>query len=145
MGKEPKRVLHFVSAMNRGGTETLLMNVYRNIDRSQVQFDFVSHRYDKCDYDDEIESLGGKVYRIASLGESGPLIYIQEIKKILKGTTYIAVHSHTDFQSGFPALSAKLSGVNKRICHSHSNQWRLKRLIRKIAVMFKAVHKFFCN
>ena len=126
MGKEPKRVLHFVSAMNRGGTETLLMNVYRNIDRSQVQFDFVSHRSDRCDYDDEIESLGGKVYRIASLGQSGPLIYIHEIKKILKATTYIAVHSHTDFQSGFPALSAKLSGINKRICHSHCTQWGLK-------------------
>ena len=126
LSKEPARVLHFVSAMNRGGTETLLMNVYRNLDREKIQFDFVSHREETCDYDNEIESLGGKVYRIGSLGQKGPVIYINEIRKILKQRSYLAVHSHTDFQSGFPALSAKLSGINKRICHSHSTQCGLK-------------------
>lgn len=123
LSAKPERVLHIVSAMNRGGTETLLMNVYRNLDHSRVQFDFVSHRNEKCDYDDEIESLGGKVYRMASLGNQGPVGYIKGMRKILKENSYIAVHSHTDFQSGFPALSAKLSGIKKRICHSHSNQW----------------------
>lgn len=119
----PKRVLHIVSAMNRGGTETLLMNVYRNTDRSKIQFDFVSHRKEKCDYDDEIESLGGKIYRIASLGQRGPLSYVLELRKIIQTYPYIAVHSHTDYQCGFPALAAKWSGVKRRICHSHSNQW----------------------
>ena len=36
---------------------------------------------------------------------------------------YIAIHSHTDYQSGFPALAAKRSGIQKRICHSHSTSW----------------------
>ena len=65
--------MHIVSAMNRGGTETLLMSLYRNIDKTKVQFDFVSHRKERCDYDDEIEAMGGNVYRIASLGQSGPV------------------------------------------------------------------------
>jgi glycosyltransferase EpsF len=115
------RVLHIVSAMNRGGTETLLMNVYRNIDKTKIQFDFISHRNETCDYDNEIESLGGKIYRIASLGQQGPLAYIRELQKIMKTNRYAAVHSHTDYQSGFPALAAKLAGVKLRICHSHSN------------------------
>lgn len=119
----PKRILHVVSAMKRGGTETLLMNVYRQIDRSKVQFDFVSHNKEKCDYDDEIESLGGKVYKISSLGQQGPIAYVQSVKRILSQHPYIAVHSHTDFQSGFAALAAKQFGIKKIVCHAHTNRW----------------------
>lgn len=61
---EPIRVLQIVSYMQRGGLETLLMNYYRNIDRSKVQFDFIVHRSFRAAYDDEIESLGGKIYRL---------------------------------------------------------------------------------
>ncbi|MEX2461037.1 MAG: glycosyltransferase family 1 protein [Paenibacillaceae bacterium] len=117
------RILHVVSAMNRGGAETLLMNIYRNIDRCKIQFDFVSHRIEMCDYDDEITSLGGRIFRIPSLGQTSPLAYINELKKIMTQTKYTAVHSHTDYQSGFAALAAKMAGIKKRICHSHSNNW----------------------
>ncbi|MBT2657084.1 glycosyltransferase family 1 protein [Bacillus sp. ISL-18] len=120
---DAKRILHIVSAMNRGGTETLLMNIYRNLDKTQVQFDFVTHREEKCDYDDEITNLGGEIYKIPSLGSAGPINYIKELKRITSSKRYIAVHSHTDYQSGFPILAAKLTGINKRISHSHSNQW----------------------
>lgn len=119
----PQRVLHIVSAMKRGGAETLLMNVHRNLDRSKVQFDYVSHLDEKCDYDDEINSLGGRVFRIQSLGQLGPLGYIKELKRIMLQTNYTAVHAHTDYQTGFAALAAKRAGVHKRICHSHSNNW----------------------
>lgn len=120
---EPIHVLHVVSAMNRGGAETLLMNVYRNIDKSRVQFDFVSHREEEGDYDDEIESMGGKVYRVTSLGQSGPIVYIRRLKNIMSESPYVAVHAHTDYQSGFVSLAAKYAGIQKRICHSHSNNW----------------------
>ncbi|ETI67566.1 glycosyltransferase family 1 protein [Neobacillus vireti] len=149
----PKRILQIVSAMNRGGTETLLMNLYRNIDKSKVQFDFVSHRKEKCHYDDEIELMGGKVFRISSLGQSGPILYIRELEKIMSSNDYIAVHSHTDYQSGFPALAAKLTGINKRICHSHSNQWTRKssfkenlklKLLQKI-IKFSATEYCACS
>jgi glycosyltransferase EpsF len=120
---EPVRVLHVVSAMNRGGAETLLMNVYRNLDRSKIQFDFVSHRKEKCDYDEEIISLGGKIFRIQSLGQLGPTGYVKELKKVMLTNPYVAVHAHTDYQSGFPAFAAKLVGIKRRICHSHSNHF----------------------
>ncbi|HHW37918.1 MAG TPA: glycosyltransferase family 1 protein [Bacillales bacterium] len=109
--------------MNRGGTETLLMNVYRNLDRSKIQFDFISHRNEKCDYDDEITSLGGKIFRIQSLGQLGPAGYMKELKKVMLTNSYVAVHAHTDYQSGFPAFAAKLVGIKRRICHSHSNHF----------------------
>lgn len=72
-----KRVLHIVSSMDRGGAETLIMNVYRNINRKRIQFDFVTHNTLKGEYDDEIRSLGGTIYSIPSLGSSGPFKYIK--------------------------------------------------------------------
>lgn len=119
----PKRVLHVVSAMNRGGTETLLMNLYRSIDRNKLQFDFVSHQKERCDYDNEIEEMGGRVYRIPSLGQCGPVKYIRQLIKILRTDSYIAIHSHTDVQAGFPALAGQLAGIKYRICHAHTCQW----------------------
>ncbi|CRK81673.1 glycosyltransferase family 1 protein [Neobacillus massiliamazoniensis] len=132
-----KRVLHIVSTMDRGGAETLIMNIYRNIDKTKIQFDFVSHSSKKGDYDDEIISLGGKIHYIPSLGELGPIKYIKELKRVMSSAHYIAVHSHTDFQSGFPALAAKLCGIKKRICHSHSTNWpKNNHMINKFILKF---------
>ena len=58
------RVLHIVGKMDRAGAETMLMNLYRNIDRTQVQFDFITFTTQKGDYDDEILALGGKIIPI---------------------------------------------------------------------------------
>ena len=57
------RVLHVIGAMDRGGAETMIMNLYRSIDRSRVQFDFLVHEQRVCDYDEEIQDLGGTVFR----------------------------------------------------------------------------------
>ncbi len=60
--KELIRILHIVGVMDQGGIETLLMNLYRNIDRSMIQFDFLTHSSKKGFFDDEIKSLGGGRY-----------------------------------------------------------------------------------
>jgi len=118
-----KRVLHVVSSMERGGAETLIMNIYRNIDRRKIQFDFITHSDKPGDFDQEIKRMGGKIYQISSLGSSGPIRYLKALMKIMSTNHYIAVHAHTDFQSGFPALAAKICKINHRICHSHSTNW----------------------
>lgn len=56
--------------MNAGGAETFLMKIYRAIDRKKYQFDFCINLKDKGFYDDEIESLGGRIYHIPSKSES---------------------------------------------------------------------------
>lgn len=56
------RVLCVFSNLNRGGAESMCMNLYRKIDKEKIQFDFVKHTHEKCAFDDEIESLGGKIY-----------------------------------------------------------------------------------
>ncbi|WP_002146221.1 glycosyltransferase family 1 protein [Bacillus cereus] len=118
-----KRVLHIVSAMNRGGTENLLMNMYRNLNKNKIQFDFVSHRSGQDDFDEEIIGMGGKIYKIPSLGQVGPYKYIKNLVEIISNNGYVAVHVHTDYQGGFAAIAAQMSNVKRRICHSHSNNW----------------------
>ncbi|WP_342615835.1 glycosyltransferase family 1 protein [Peribacillus frigoritolerans] len=121
--RSPKRVLHIVSAMDRGGAETIIMNIYRNLDREKIQFDFVTHSNKKEDFEDEIIGLGGNLFKIPSLGKVGPISYLKELNRIMSSHPYQAVHAHTDYQAGFPALAAKIAGIKIRICHSHSNNW----------------------
>lgn len=125
MTDTPVRVLHIFSGMNRGGAETMMMNLYRKMDRTKVQFDFLTHRNDPCAYDEEILTLGGRLFYVPSIGSTNPITFVKQVKRVIqeKGP-FAAVHAHTDFQSGFIALAARLAGVPVRICHSHSTSWR---------------------
>ncbi|AME07341.1 glycosyltransferase family 1 protein [Bacillus siamensis] len=125
MTDKPARVLHIFSGMNRGGAETMMMNLYRKMDRTKVQFDFLTHRNDPCAYDEEILALGGRLFYVPSIGSTNPITFVKQVKRVIqeKGP-FAAVHAHTDFQSGFIALAARLAGVPVRICHSHSTSWR---------------------
>lgn len=124
MSEKCKRVLHVVSAMHRGGAETMIMNLYRNIDRNKVQFDFVVHSDENGHFNEEIQELGGRIIRCNSLGSVGPVKYIKELVGIIKNNgPFQAVHSHTDFQGGFVAMASKIAGVKQRICHSHNTHW----------------------
>lgn len=132
---EPIRVLHVLNSMNRGGTETMIMNYYRNINRNNVQFDFLLTCSKKCDYEEEIISLGGKIYRITPLTIISVHKYIKEIATFLsKNDSYNIIHSHTSSKSFIPLLIAKLYNIPVRISHSHNNksEKNIKGLIRNI-------------
>ena len=149
--EHPKRVLHIVSSMGRGGAETLIMNIYRNIDRRKVQFDFITHSQGNGDYDDEIKTMGGKIHCIPSLGNIGPFNYLKRLVALMSANDYIAIHAHTDYQSGFPALAAKICGIKNRICHSHSNNWLKNKgikewlILKNLQVMIRFSATKFCS
>ena len=129
---EPIRVLQVVTYMGRGGLETMLMNYYRNIDRNKVQFDFLTHRDERWDYDDEIESLGGKIYHLPKLNPFNKN-YLNALDKFFKEhKEYQIVHCHQDCLSGVVLKVAKKNGVRFTIAHSHNaNQDKnLKYLIK---------------
>ena len=135
LNKYPVRILHIVTHMNRGGLETMLMNYYRNIDRSKVQFDFLVHRDKRADYDDEIESLGGRIYRLPVLNPLS-LNYLKSIDSFFKEhKEYKIVHSHVDCLSSIPLKYAKKNGVPFTIAHSHnaSQDKNFKYIIKFIA------------
>ena len=115
------RVLHVVTYMGRGGLETMIMNYYRHIDRSKVQFDFLVHRDFEADYDQEILSLGGKIYRLPPLNPFSRTYRAQLDDFFDKHREYKIVHSHLDCMAGIPLKSAKKYGVPVCIAHAHSS------------------------
>lgn len=146
----PVRILHIVSYMQRGGLETLIMNCYRHIDREKLQFDFIVHRDFRSDYDDEIEAMGGKIYRLPRLNPFS-INYKKALLDFFRNhPEYRIVHCHLDCMSALPLGAAKRCGVPVRIAHAHnSNQdkdWKypLKRIyMRKIPET--ATHFFACS
>lgn len=149
MGMYPIRVAEVVGKWLGGGVEAFIMNYYRHIDKSKIQFDFI------CDSDstdipyDEIEALGGKVILVPPYEKVVP--YHREVKKVLKEGNYKIVHSHINTMSVFPLFAAKCVGVPVRIAHSHSTTSKmekkrhlLKLLLRPLVPLF-ATDFFACT
>lgn len=117
------RVLHILHSMNRGGAEVMLMNYYRNIDRAWVQFDFLLTESTRCLFEDEIEQMGGRVYRVPLLKMGNPMPYINGVRTFFaEHPEYRIVHSHTSSKSALPLWIAKRRGIPIRIAHSHNNK-----------------------
>ena len=138
---KPIRVAQIIGKWFGGGVESVVMNYYRNIDRSKIQFDFI------CDEDStnipcaEIESLGGKVILIPPYQKV--IKYHKELKRVLKEGNYKIVHSHINTLSVFSLFAAKCAGVPVRIAHSHSttnkkekNKNLMKQLLRPFSKVF---------
>ncbi|MDR6121920.1 glycosyltransferase involved in cell wall biosynthesis [Bacillus sp. SLBN-46] len=116
---KPIRVLHVVVNMNRGGAETLLMNLYRNIDRSKIQFDFLTCK--EGVFDQEIKELGGTIHRIPYINEVGHFSYIKALNNFFSTyNDYTIVHSHLNRMSGVVVRAAKKFGIRYCISHSHN-------------------------
>lgn len=132
------RILQVVTHMNRGGLETMLMNYYRHMDRSRVQFDFLTHRGYDGDYGAEIRQLGGKLYHMPVLNPFS-LSYRKTLGEFFDDhPEYKIVHVHQDCLSGVILHVAKEHGVTVRIAHSHgANQ------IRDIKYPIKLVYRHF--
>jgi len=119
--KYPIRVLQVFSRMDRGGSESIIMNFYRNIDRSKVQFDFVVHTNEKCAFDEEIEALGGKIHRMPRYNGKNHFLYLLRWKKFLQEhNEYKVIHGHYFTIS---AIYFWMARKYNRICvaHSHSD------------------------
>ena len=146
---EPIRVLHIFGALNPGGVETLVMNIYRCIDREKVQFDFALTEGEKSFFDDEVMSLGGRIF------------YFDRSKSMMSNLTeifeksgpYKVMHSHVYFYSGAVLLNAKMHNVPVRIAHAHNTSfgqvYTLKRkayewLMRKL-IMQNATDLLGCS
>ncbi len=113
-----KRILHIVGGMDRAGAETMLMNLYRKIDKSKYQFDFVYFKDSKCDYDDEIIELGGRIFRIPN---SNPISRTLKLSRLIeKEKPFHAVHCHMLFSNAFHVLAAYFAKIEMRISHSHN-------------------------
>lgn len=118
---EPIRILNLFTIMNRGGAETMVMNYYRNIDRSKIQFDFMVHRSERGAYDDEIEALGGKIYRMCPIFPQNFAKYKKMLRSFFdEHPEYKIIHSHMSELGCFAFLEARKRDDITRICHAHN-------------------------
>lgn len=111
----------------------MIMNIYRNIDRGKIQFDFVKHTKQKCAYEEEIKKLGGKIYSIPKYKIINHFQYKQAWKRLLKNCPeYKIIHGHIRSTASIYLKIAKQMGLTT-ICHSHSisNGKGLKALAKK--------------
>lgn len=129
-----KRIVHIVGAMYPGGLENFIMNIYRNLNRDEVQFDVIVHSFRDGDYCDEIRRLGGNVY-LAPRKSKHPIKNFFEIKRIIKENNIKVAVRHSDSSfSVLDLLAAKLGGAERLIYQSHSSNTK-----------HVWIHKFFRN
>ncbi|MEG0307070.1 MAG: glycosyltransferase family 1 protein [Clostridium sp.] len=129
-----KKILHVTGAMNMGGTETMLINLYRKVN-NDIIFDFISYSQTESYYDKEIKALGGNVIRLEEPNKSGFFKSINDLRKIIKNNGhYDAVHTHMLFNSGIAMVAAFLSGVKVRVSHAHTTSDNSITWIRKIYI-----------
>ena len=132
-----------------GGVESVIMNYYRHLDHSKIQFDFI------CDEDstripyDEIKKLGGRVFLVPKYQKLPK--YLKALEKIFKENQYRIVHSNINTLSVFPLYAAKKAGVPIRISHSHSTsnpkEWKrnlIKNILRPFSKRY-ATDYFACS
>lgn len=114
-----KRILCLISCMNAGGAETFLMKLYRQIDRTQYQLDFCINVREKCFYEDEILSLGGRIFRIPSKSENRKE-FTRQLTELVKKEKYESVLRITSNAMGFMDLKvAKKAGA--KVCAARSS------------------------
>lgn len=114
------KVLHVVGRMHPGGIETLLMNVYRNIDREKYEFHFAVQSPEPSFYDEEIRELGGTIFVQPPPKDGIRSFRKQLMENMNKYGPYAAVHSHVFGFSGYVLKLADKLGVPVRISHSHN-------------------------
>lgn len=131
------RVLHSVSNMDRAGIETMLMNYYRHMDRTKVQFDFLCNKKKSGAYDAEVEKLGGRIYRTPGLNPLKYPKYLKYMKELFKEhPEYRIIEAHNGALGVYALHAAKVDNIPVRIFHAHGAsitkdlKWPLKIFCR---------------
>ena len=144
----PIRVLHVLGNNQLGGAESRIMDLYRHMDRSRIQFDFLVHTDQKGHFDEEIEKLGGQIYRIPRFRLYNYFSYKRAVKKFFAlHHDFKAVQGHITSTAAIYLPIAKRSGVPVTIAHARSagvdkgakgklTRWMRRNLSRKADFLF---------
>ena len=143
------KIAQVIGKAAAGGVEAMIMNLYRNIDREKVQFDFFVEQTSTIIDEDEIKKLGGNVVIIPPY--KNPLHYMKELTRLFREGNYDIVHSNMNAISVFTLRAAKKAGIKYRIAHSHSTSNKkevLKSIVKNMLRPFSkkyATDYFACS
>ncbi|MBK5295223.1 MAG: glycosyltransferase [Acidobacteriia bacterium] len=116
--EQPVRVLEVVGALNRGGTESWLVNVLRTIDRRRFNLHFCVFAEEPSAYSEEVEAIGGQIVH-CGLGRNLHR-FSQRFRSVVREGRYDVVHSHMHHFSGLVLRLAAKEAVPVRIAHAHN-------------------------
>lgn len=148
------KVLIVNGLMNLGGAEVMLMEIFRHRPKNVKMYFLINERsLDKGVrgyFDDEIETSGGKIYRIGSQGTLGPSNYIKELRRIIKEIKPDVVHTNLNAKNGFISFAAHKAGVRNIISHCHADiKFRgsfLHRMLNEIELFCqKMLISYYCS
>lgn len=148
--EHPIRILHVLGRLDRGGAETMVMNLYRQMDREQIQFDFMLHTTDECSYSEEVRALGGRIYAVPAYTPSAAGQYRSAWKEFFREhPAYQILHSHIRSTASLYLPIAKKYGLTT-IVHSHntSSGKGIKAIVKSILqypLRFQADYLFACS
>ncbi len=142
------RVLQVLGKTNLGGAESRIMDLYRHMDREQIQFDFLIHYKEKGYFDDEIKELGGNIYYLPSFRVYNYFAYKKACRRFFEEHSYFAaVHGHMTSTAAIYLPEAKRAGIPLTIAHARSAgvDKGLKGIITKVLRrnLFKKCDKMF--
>jgi len=149
--KQPKivKILYFPGMLTSGGVETVIMNIYRNIDKEKFHLDFCVPRDFEGQYDKEITKNGSRVISIPQIRQVGLFKYIKCVRNIIVANgPYDAVHVHAIHSGVFTICAALFAGVKRRIYHVHgTDDISLKNMPLSVVYRFiiRFLIKIFCT
>lgn len=117
----PVIILHVVGRLDMGGAESRIMDIYRLIDRSRVQFYFAQHTTDHCVFEAEIEELGGRVFTLPRFKAVNLTAYQKAWRQLFRDHPEIRmVQGHMTSTASLYLPIAKRAGVETTIAHARS-------------------------
>lgn len=140
--KQKIRILQVFGSLNRGGAETMMMNLYRNIDKEKFEFSFLCcTEKEHSDYEEEIAKIGGKIYKVLPPSRVGYIKHYKDLMKIMtENGRFDIIHIHTLLHAGIVSIVAKKAKIRTIIVHSHStNSGRKNNIITK---SYEKISKF---
>lgn len=144
----PIRILHVLGTTNLGGAESRIMDLYRHIDRTRVQFDFVVHKSEEGYFDEEITRLGGRIFRVPRFRIYNYFSYRKAFRDFFREHhEFRMVQGHITSSAVIYLPLAKKAGIPVTIAHARSagvdkgikgilTRWMRKNLSGKTDYMF---------
>lgn len=118
---EPIRILHVLGTTELGGAESRIMDLYRHMDRTRVQFDFVVHTEKEGFFDKEIERLGGRIFRVPRFRIYNYFSYRRAFREFFREHhEFRMVQGHMTSSAAIYLPIAKRAGVSATIAHARS-------------------------
>ncbi len=145
------KVLFFVDRMLKGGIQSLVIEIVRNINKEKVHIDFLLlDDGNEYDLENTLKDLGCEVYKLNGIWVNTPLDFVKYIKALdnffKEHNDYDVIHMHSSSKNYMVLKKAKKYGIPVRIAHSHNIDFQTKNPIKKfLGNIFKSFLKKYAT